>query len=461
MRAIAVQPVSRELQNAVFGDRRLSRRLGQIAEAIERAPAASLPRACRTPAALEATYRLLSNPRVAPAQILAPHIAATVAHAAGTTPILVVHDTTEFGFAGTARAHLGRTNNSQPGFFAHVSLAIRQTELEPLGVVGCHTWARKTAPPSKAVRTSEAWRQRPGKESDRWSAAAIAVEDQVAGAASLVHVVDREGDQYRLMAQLCARHSGFIVRSHADRRLAADGTLHALLRTQTATLTRPVQLANRTPRHQRAAHGPRAARAALLGIAAAPVEICRAKIAANRGLPATLTVNAVRVFELQPPPDAEPVEWILLTTLPIATAEQLATIVDGYRARWLIEELFKAVKTGCMYEQLQLENERALHNALAIILPIAARMLLLRALSRSTEPTSAARVLTPTQLAVLGTTPWTKRLPLASARDALLAVARLGGHIKNNGDPGWEVLYRGFRDLLMLEIGWQAKSDQS
>jgi hypothetical protein len=47
-----------------------------------------------------------------------------------------------------------------------------------------------------------------------------------------------------------------------------------------------------------------------------------------------------------------------------------------------------------------------------------------------------------------------------TARDALLAVAALGGHIKNNGDPGWIVLGRGYQDLLRLELGWSLRSQK-
>lgn len=47
--------------------------------------------------------------------------------------------------------------------------------------------------------------------------------------------------------------------------------------------------------------------------------------------------------------------------------------------------------------------------------------------------------------------------PHATAKQALLAIAALGGHIKNNGPPGWQVLARGYHHLLLLEIGWIAR----
>jgi hypothetical protein len=41
-----------------------------------------------------------------------------------------------------------------------------------------------------------------------------------------------------------------------------------------------------------------------------------------------------------------------------------------------------------------------------------------------------------------------------TAREALLAVARLGGFLKRNGEPGWLTLGYGMQDLLMLEAGY-------
>lgn len=67
----------------------------------------------------------------------------------------------------------------------------------------------------------------------------------------------------------------------------------------------------------------------------------------------------------------------------------------------------------------------------------------------------ATRALTPTQLEVLRRHPKSKMPAAARVRDALLAVARLGGHLRSNGDPGWIVLGRGYQQLLVLEVGFR------
>jgi hypothetical protein len=46
-----------------------------------------------------------------------------------------------------------------------------------------------------------------------------------------------------------------------------------------------------------------------------------------------------------------------------------------------------------------------------------------------------------------------------SAQDALRAVAQLGGHIRNNGPPGWQVLGRGYESLLLVQLEWIAREE--
>jgi hypothetical protein len=78
-------------------------------------------------------------------------------------------------------------------------------------------------------------------------------------------------------------------------------------------------------------------------------------------------------------------------------------------------------------------------------------------LSRLQPDAPAEKALNPTQLKLLREHQ-PKKMPAqgATARDALYAVAGLGGHLKRNGAPGWLTLARGMQTLLMLEMGWNA-----
>ena len=149
-------------------------------------------------------------------------------------------------------------------------------------------------------------------------------------------------------------------------------------------------------------------------------------------------------------------EWLLYTTLPVDTKEQVLDVVDKYRARWAIEEFNAALKTGCAYEQREFETRDALLNILAISFPIACELLWLRSRARTDPDLPASEVLTPLQLRVLRALGKRKLSSHPTAQDALFAVAGLGGHLKRNGPAGWVVLYRGMQKLLAYETGWSA-----
>jgi hypothetical protein len=133
-------------------------------------------------------------------------------------------------------------------------------------------------------------------------------------------------------------------------------------------------------------------------------------------------------------------------------------IVDHYRSRWIIEEYFKALKTGCSFEKRQLTTYEGLVRALAIFAPLAWRLLALRHLARASRPRPASGLLEDEQLLLLRTLLAKRRYALPvdpTVYDAMLGIAALGGHIKNNGDPGWLVIGRGFTRFVEAEAVWR------
>jgi hypothetical protein len=120
----------------------------------------------------------------------------------------------------------------------------------------------------------------------------------------------------------------------------------------------------------------------------------------------------------------------------------------------VIEEYFKALKTGCAYEKRQLESQTTLQNALALLIPVAWNLLRLRLLARDEGEQAANTVLSESQLEVLRRATTVKLSETPTIQEAMLAVAQLGGHIRQNGWPGWQVLGRGYTKLLTLELGF-------
>jgi hypothetical protein len=450
-----------EMSAAEFGDARLSRRLGRIVEAADVAPDQSFP-SLFDDGQLEGAYRFFNNEAVTPKAILQPHVAATVARMAAERVALVVHDTSTMSFdPDGARRGLGRVRSAGQAFFAHVSLALSgDGSRMPLGVVALSHHVRTGEQKKNKLKTKD----NPDNERARWGRQIAAVGSLGVDRSRVVHVMDREADDFALFAQLAGAADRFVIRVAHDRLLArnAEG-FHKL--TQAVTQVHPVAerevplsrrpAASRSPQ-QRRIHPVREGRLAKLAFGATTVAL-RRPIPQPKTLPGALSINVVRVWELDAPKGETPVEWVLLTTEPISSTEQLLQIVDWYRARWVIEEFFKAIKTGCAYDSRQLETLEGLVNVLATFLPIAWRLLLMRTQARVTPGAKATTVLPKAMLAVLRVFTRIKLPAQPCARDALLAIAALGGHQKNNGDPGWITLARGYDKLRTLTEGAAAR----
>lgn len=443
-----------EFADADLGDKRLTQRLLKLVEGLGPDPSASFPDAARTDAALEATYRFLNNDGVTPSGILAPHIAATARRVKDAGVAIVAHDTTEMSFTSD-REGFGPVDGGR-GFFAHFALAMRADGSRfPLGVLGLDTFVRSET--RQRVPSSE--RPEHERESYRWKKLAARVGD-LFSRNEVVHVMDSEADAFALLDFFVNEQRRFVIRLKHNRvviaagGIATSGRLDQALEGLEGRCTREVTLSRRSA--QVAAKSPkrrnpaRDSRAAILDFTATPVTFA---MPTYLGKHDGLSVHVVHVREANPPPGCEPVDWKLVTTEPIASAADVERVVDIYRARWTIEELFKALKTGCAFEKRQLESLPALLNALAVFTPIAWELLRLRAVSRSAPDVEASEVLGHTKLLVLQRHKDTRLRPDATARDAMLAIARLGGHISNNGDPGWIVLGRGYEKLLTYEQG--------
>ena len=448
-----------EFEGSALGDVRRGNSLRRLALSLAVDPTASFPAATRTDAALEAAYRLLRNKAVSMEGILAGHYAQTVERASSESVVLAVHDTTPFKFSGN-RDGLGPLHGRGQGFQGHFSLLVRPGEARlPLGVIAVQTWVRPQGGQKITKTTGQSM------EASRWKKGAALTEQRVAGKCEVIHVMDREGDSYDLWAELMAAKSRFVIRNSRRRKTENGEWLSDAIERATTIIEREVQLSGRRARNDlfnRRRNPARESRLARLALSAQSVTLLR-PLTCSEHLPETIRVNFVHVREVETNGSELPVDWVLATTEPIESIADIERIVDVYRSRWVIEEYFKALKSGCDYERRQLESEHTLSNGLAVFVPIAWQLLLLRALSRQDEGASATEALTQTQLSILATESGKKLPTKPTVRQAMLAIAGLGGHIKNNGEPGWLVLGRGFQYLLTLEKGWMAskRSDQS
>src|SRR5512146_774314 len=215
----AASTIENEFATASLGDERRKRRLQLVAKRAMGNPAKGLPQMVASDAVLEGVYRLLNNKSVAPEAVLEPHIRATFERARELGTCLVVHDTTDLEFRGESpRKGLGLTVGKTQGFQAHVALAVMPGEARvPLGVCGVLHVRRLIR---KHTRKQSWWTMSkdPNRESLRWHRLFEAVEERRQGF-SCIHVMDREGDMYDLLAIATRRGARFVIRAAYDRAL--------------------------------------------------------------------------------------------------------------------------------------------------------------------------------------------------------------------------------------------------
>ena len=205
-------------------------------------------------------------------------------------------------------------------------------------------------------------------------------------------------------------------------------------------------------------HMGRAARKAKLTVRCGTVEL-QPPVYMKGATPRQL--NVLQALEESPPEGEKPFSWVLATSLPLRKPAEVERALDIYRARWLIEEFHKALKTGCIFEKRQLESFESTTTLLAICYPIASELLRVRTRAR-TPGIPAAEVLRPSMLACLRAHPKARKISEdASATEALSAIARLGGHLKYKGPPGWQTLAAGYTHMLAFEAGWLACQSQN
>ena len=434
---------------AALGDRRRTRRLVQAANAMVQQPAGTLPDKFDDPAGLKGLYRLLAAPAVTHASVLEPARQRTLrcmSEAAGT--VLVIHDWTELDYTGlqSLADRLGQIGNgSRRGYLCANALAVVAETREVLGLA----YQKLAKRPRVAKGETRAARcARLDRETRLWREASRHIPAPAPGRRQ-VEVADRGADVLEYLDFMEAEGKSYLVRSKHNRRILLENgeqtKLHDYARALPATEEHAVPVG---------AAGQRPAREARVAVAWAQVTLLAPRQLRGETRRVPLTTWVVCVREVDPPPGVEPLEWILLTNVPVVTRADALERVGWYEARWVVEEFHKAMKTGCGVETLQLTAEDRLQPAIAIVSVVATHLLNLRDASRRAD--AATRPAT-----ALFAASWVRILSLWRYREVRLdltvheffhALARMGGHQNRKHDhpPGWLVLWRGWTKLQAM-----------
>lgn len=75
----------------------------------------------------------------------------------------------------------------------------------------------------------------------------------------------------------------------------------------------------------------------------------------------------LQAAERDPPANVEPIDWKLITDLPITSRAQAIEKLDWYAQRWKIETFHEILKSGCRAEASRLRTAQRLTNLIAML----------------------------------------------------------------------------------------------
>lgn len=437
---------SDEFGAAQLGDARLRQRLIALARRLSHAPQSSFPQSLDV-AELKAGYRFFDNPKVDTDGVLNPHIGQTLGRMRQVPIVLAVQDTTEFNLShlpATEGLGYGSGPNLR-GFMMHSVLAVTPQGL-PLGVLGMKTWIRPHEGLGK--RLSRKQRTIGDKESVKWLEGLehlSALKDHCPQT-HIVGVCDREGDVYDVFVAERPAGVDWLVRASWNR--SVDHPEKYLWEAMaTAPLVGQTEL-------QIPGSGRTMARTARLRLRCAQVRLRPPRYRRCKGV-SDVEVFVIHALEAAVPEGLEPLEWMLLTSVPTHTHEEALERLAWYARRWTIESWHRVLKSGCRVEARQFGNLDRFVRATALFAVISWRILYATLLARLDGHLSCEVLLQPIEWHALycrvhSTTKLPNEPP--SLAQVVRWIAKLGGYLarKHDRPPGPTVIWRGF--LVLHEV---------
>jgi hypothetical protein len=453
--------IDEELKTLDLGDDRLNQRQKIVLDRFAAKPSASIPGACRGWHETNGAYRFFAHPRVTAEEVLHPHSDATLARIAEHPVVLLPQDTTELDFSRPKKPVDGAgplSYEKQTGFLQHVQLAVTPERL-PLGVIGEMTWGRDL----EDYHKNDQRKTKPieAKESYRWLLGyrrACTVAAAVPGT-QIISISDREGDIYECFVEaqtIEGPRAEWIIRACQNRctpQKSAEDETFIKLRQVVAAQTPLGRLKVQVPR---SADGP--AREATMTVRSAAVAL-KPPARVGRKLP-PVTVNAVWIREEAAPVGIKPIEWLLLTSLPVDSFEAASRVVDYYGCRWPIEIFFRIYKSGCRIEKIQLGDDDSLFPCLSVYLIVAWRVHWLTMLGRTCPDLACDAVFAEEEWRSVWTIVRREPAPETAPplNEMIRLVASLGGYLgrKHDGPPGAQVLWIGIQRMRDFALAWHA-----
>ena len=350
----------------------------------------------------------------------------------------MVQDTTDIDLSHRHKiSGVGQIGNERGrGFFVQTVLAVRPQKREVLGCMAQEPFVRIPAPEGEQRHER---RKRDQRETDVWMRQVSAIGTPEPGC-MWVHVGDRGADMFPFFHACQATQTHFLVRAAQNRRIeeSEEEIRYSLDRARSwpSQASRPFEVPARQARQPRSTQ---------LQLACGQMTLLPPRHDPRESRD-PLTVWVIRVWEEQTPEGEEPLEWILVTSVPTTALEQAWERVEWYRHRWLVEDYHQCLKSGCRMEERQLQSVDGLIRLLGLLSPLAVRLVQIREYARSEPERPAHEVIEPLLLTVVAQRSGQAPMTIGSF---WREVARLGGYLarSQDGPPGWRTIWKGWLSL--------------
>jgi hypothetical protein len=339
---------------------------------------------------------------------------------------------------------INAVSDKNTGLILHDTLAFTE-DGTPLGILDAQCWARD--PDSIGKKVNRATTPIEQKESMKWlrSYQRVAEIQKLCPNTMLVSIGDREADIYELFAEATKDSNGpkLLVRSDKARRRKVDQErLWDLMAQQEIAGSLQIHIPH---------SGPRKARDAMVDISFAEVELTPPKRFGNKEQP----VKVWAVYSIESKPDESvdsPIEWLLITTVPVKSFKDARQMIEWYAKRWGIEVYHRTLKSGCKIKDRQLGDADRIETCLAIDMVVAWRIFHLTMLGRANPEAPCIIFFQDEEWQALCC--YTSKKPVPPPKpptlnEAIRMVGAMGGHLgrKHDGPPGTETLWRGLQRL--------------
>lgn len=423
-----------EANHLFLGDKRRNDRFISIVEHKVNQPLESIPQMGESWSDIKMTYAFYDNDKIPESQIADCIERATVDRCLRSKIVLNVMDTTSISFSSSAEG-LGYLDHGRgEGLMVHSSFALNEHGC-PLGLLHQKIWSRdKSEMGKKKFRKQKHIAE---KESYRWIESMQEAENLLAGIDLVVHIADRESDIYELFATPRRQGSELLIRAVHDRKTLLGNSMWKEIEEQPVLTSFEVEIPKVTTEEVKKVK---------MNIKAGMVLLSPPN---NKTQLPSLIVYGIIV---QSTNTSSALEWRLISTMPVQTAQQAMQCVSWYSFRWRIERLHYILKSGCRLEDLQLRRVKALRKAILVYSLCAFKIMQMLYLSRINPQQSCINYLEQDEWELLCCLNNKSPIPChhpPTLQQCVIWIAKMGGYLarNNDGPPGVKNLWRGLQKL--------------